>query len=410
MARFLPYGRQFVDDDDIAAVVKALSDDYLTTGPRVEEFELALTTVTGASQAVVCNSGTAALHLASMALGLGPGDQVVVPTMTFLATANAPRLTGAEVVFADVDPDSGLMTPETFAEALARAPRAKAVFPVHLNGQVCDMTGIAELADLHDVAIVEDGCHALGARDQDGVLVGACPHSAMTAFSFHPVKTIAMGEGGAVTTANLDLAERCRQLRNHGIERNPNNFSTDNADFAFCAGGKPNPWFYEMAEPGYNYRAPDILCALGKSQLIKLPRFLTYRRAIAEIYDTILGPLAPAVVPAGRSGAIQPGWHLYVALVDFKALGRSRREVMEHMKTWGVGTQVHYVPVHLQPYYRKVSPTPKLPGAMAYYERALSLPIFPTMTEEDIARVADALASALGLSHIYTQLATGTVQ
>jgi UDP-4-amino-4,6-dideoxy-N-acetyl-beta-L-altrosamine transaminase len=398
MSAFLPYGRQHIEDDDIEAVAEALRADYLTTGPKVAEFEAALAKATGAREAVVCNSGTAALHLASLALGLGRGDQVIVPTVTFLATANAPHHTGAEVIFADVDPGTGLMTADAFADALARAPRAKAVFPVHLTGQTCDMAAIQELADGRGVAVVEDACHALGARDGEGALVGSCPRSAMTAFSFHPVKAIAMGEGGAVTTNNARLASACRRMRNHGAERNPSQFTHECAEFAFDADGAANPWVYEMTAPGFNYRAPDILCALGLSQLKKLERFVARRRALATAYDVRLAPLAPAVRPIARALGAESAWHLYALLVDFAAAGVTRRAVMEAMKTDGIGVQVHYVPVHLQPYYRAKAPDLSLPGAEAYYAAALSLPIHPGMNVEDVETVLGSLSRALGLS------------
>jgi UDP-4-amino-4,6-dideoxy-N-acetyl-beta-L-altrosamine transaminase len=398
MTRFLPYGRQLIEDDDIEAVAAALRDDYLTTGPKVAEFEAALAKTTGAREAIVCNSGTAALHLASLALGLGRGDQVIVPSITFLATANAPHHTGAEVIFADVDPESGLMTAASFAEALARAPRAKACFPVHLTGQTCDMAAIESLAETRGVALVEDACHALGALDGEGEPVGSCPRSAITAFSFHPVKAIAMGEGGAVTTNDARLASACRRMRNHGAERNASQFTHECADFAFDADGEANPWVYEMTAPGFNYRAPDILCALGLSQLRKLDRFIARRRALASAYDVRLGALAPLVRPIPRALGAESAWHLYAVNVDFGAAGVGRRGVMERMRAEGIGTQVHYVPVHLQPYYRAKSPDLRLPGAEAYYGRTLSLPIYPGMDEADVEAVVASLGRALGAS------------
>jgi UDP-4-amino-4,6-dideoxy-N-acetyl-beta-L-altrosamine transaminase len=407
VTKFIPYGRQHIEQDDIDAVVAALQDDYLTTGPKVGQFEAAIAAATGAKEAIVCNSGTAALHLAAMALGLGPGDQVIVPTITFLATANAPHFTGAEVVFADVDPLTGLMTPATFEAALSRAPRAKAVFPVHLAGQICPMPGIQEMARARGVAVVEDACHALGARDADGSVVGSGRHSVMTCFSFHPVKAIAMGEGGAVTTNDPFLAARCRRFRNHGVERDPARFTPASADFALDADGQPNPWVYEMVSPGFNYRAPDILCALGLSQLKKLDRFVARRRAIASAYDARLPLLAPIVRPAPRIPGVQSAWHLYVAQVSFAAAGVTRRQVVERMREQGVGVQVHYVPVHLQPYYRRKDPDLDLKGAMTCYGRSLSLPIYPGMTEDDVDRVVEALRRAVGLGAMTSSRSKG---
>ncbi|MEJ1935307.1 UDP-4-amino-4,6-dideoxy-N-acetyl-beta-L-altrosamine transaminase, partial [Nostoc sp. NIES-2111] len=383
---FLPYGRQTIEQDDIDAVAAALQGDFLTTGPAVAEFEARFATATGAAHAVACNSGTAALHLAAMALRLGPGDAAVVPSLTFLATANVVRLCGAEVVFADVDPDTGLLTPATFEDALRRARTAglavRAAFPVHLNGQLCDMAGLARIARAHGVALVEDACHALG---EDAV--GATTHSRLACFSTHPVKAIATGEGGVVTTADAQDAARMRILRSHGMVRHP--AALANAADAYDD-GIPNPWYYEMPEIGPNYRLPDVLCALGLSQLAKLPRFIARRREIAALYDRLLAPLAPALRPVPHGSATH-GWHLYAVLVDFAALGTTRRRFMEALKGHGIGTQVHYYPVHRQPYYTNRYGRLELPGADAYYARCVSIPLYPALTDADVARVVAAL-------------------
>lgn len=384
MSSFLPYGRQSIDDDDVAAVAQALRADMLTTGPLVEEFEGDFARATAASHAVACNSGTAALHLAALALGLGPGDAAIVPTLTFLATANAVRYTGAEVVFADVDADTGLMTPGTLEAAITRAgtARLRAVFPVHLNGQLCDMQAIEAIARRHGLAIVEDACHALGLPG-----IGAAAHGGMACFSTHPVKAIATGEGGVVTTADTKLAATLLRMRSHGMVREPAAF--ENRALGFD-GDAPNPWYYEMPEPGWNYRLPDVLCALGISQLRKLDAFFARRQQIAAQYDRLLAPLAPALRPIPRTRA--HGWHLYAVLVDFAALGTTRRRFMAALRERGIGTQVHYLPVHRQPYYmRRYGETP-LPGADAYYARCLSIPFYPAMTDADVGRVVDALA------------------
>jgi UDP-4-amino-4,6-dideoxy-N-acetyl-beta-L-altrosamine transaminase len=394
MNRFLPYGRQLIEEDDIAAVVEALRSDFLTTGPRVEAFETALAERVGARHAVVCNSGTAALHLAALALGLGPGDQVIAPTVSFLATANGPRFTGAEIVFCDVDPDTGLMTPELLEEAIERAPRARAVFPVHLNGHPCDLQAIAHVAARRRLTVVDDACHALGAGYAAGASEGCIGDgllSRMTCFSFHPVKAIAMGEGGAVTTNDAALARLCRMFRNHGVERDPARFSPEFAELGFDADGSPNPWAYEMDQPGWNYRAPDVLCALGLSQLKKADRFLARRREIAALYDGLLADLGPAMRPLSCPDPARSGWHLYVVQVDFERLGLSRAALMSALAKAGVGTQVHYLPIHLQPYYRRQAPGLKLPGAMAYYRSCLSLPLWPGMTDEEVRQVAGTL-------------------
>ena len=300
--KFLPYGRQVIDDDDIAAVVAVLKGDFLTTGPTVEKFEAAFAERVGARFAVACSSGTAALHLATLAAGLGEGDSAIVPTVTFLATANAVRFVGADVVFADVDKATGLLRPEDLEMAIAASSgNAKAVLPVHLGGQSADMAAIAKIAKRHGMIVIEDACHALGTTLDDGV-VGDCQHSAMAAFSFHPVKTIAMGEGGAVTTNDPVLYEKLTRLRNHGMTRDPQRFSND--DLAFGDDGSPNPWYYEMPEVGFNYRASDIHCALGLSQLRKLDAFVSARRSLADTYDRLLAPFAPYDRPSnGRPRA-----------------------------------------------------------------------------------------------------------
>lgn len=393
----IPYGRQSIGEDDIRAVEDVLRGDLLTGGAAVDRFEASLGRIVEAPHAVACASGTAALHLAMLALGLGPDDAVVVPSVTFLASANAARYVGAEVRFADVDPDTGLLTPGTLRRALdGPGPgRIRAVVVVHLNGQSADMAGLTALARVHHLAVVEDACHALGGAHVvagQAHPVGACAASDMACFSFHPVKAIAMGEGGAVTTRDPELAARVRRLRNHGMVRDTAAFE-DKAQ-AFDADGTPNPWYYEMPEPGFNYRASDIHCALGESQLRKLPAFLARRRALAALYDEALAPLAPVVEPVPRGPSEHDGWHLYPVLIDFAALGRSRASVMRSLREAGIGTQVHYLPVHRQPYFRRLYPGTDLPGADAYYDRCLSLPFFPGMGDGDGRHVVSEMVRA----------------
>jgi UDP-4-amino-4,6-dideoxy-N-acetyl-beta-L-altrosamine transaminase len=396
----LSYGRQHIDDDDIAAVTAVLRSDFLTTGPAVDAFEQALAARVGAAEVVSCSSGTAALHLAAMALDLAADDAVIVPTMTFMATANVVRLVGAEVLFADVDPSTGLLGPEQLRQALARAGsrRLRAVFPVHLNGQTADMEKLGAIAKEHGLVIVEDAAHAVGTvitRAGKRVPVGSCGDSLMTIFSFHPVKTITQGEGGAVTTNDKKLALRLRRLRNHGIIHEAEVFDDKRA--GFDSNGAPNPWYHEIHEPGLNYRASDIHCALGLSQLKKLDRFVAKRRALADRYDRLLGRLSNVVRPVARVPNCDPAWHLYVVLIDFSAAGVERAEVMHRLRKRGIGTQVHYIPVHRQPYYRRRYGDVSLPGADAYYARTLSLPLFPDMEDDDVDRVVDAMAASIGL-------------
>ena len=398
---FLPYGRHQIDDDDIAAVVDALKSDFLTTGPRVAAFERALAAATGARHAIACTNGTAALHLVARALNLGPGTVSVVPAITFLATANAVRLNGGDVVFADVDPDTGLMRPRDLEAALGRCPdgRADAVFNVHLAGQTGDQAGLLSVARHNNLRVVEDGCHALGTSysvgDSESWRVGACRFSDVTCFSFHPVKTIAMGEGGAVTTNDPDLAAIILRDRTHGMNRDPESFVLPQE--AFDAGRAPHPWYYEMEVPGLNYRIPDILCALGESQLRKLDAFSARRRELVALYDRLIGGRSEHVRLLERTPNVTPAWHLNVVLVDFEGLGVTRAQVMRTLAAEGIGTQVHYLPVYRQPYYRDMSPVAALPGADEYYRRTLSLPLFPGMRDEDVAHVTQRLFAALGL-------------
>ena len=399
---FLPYGRHQIDDDDIAAVTAVLRSDSLTGGPVVAEFEQAFARRVGARFAVACANGTAGLHLAAMALGLGPKDTVIVPTLTFLATANAARYVGAEVTFADVDPATGLMRPMDVEHALVKETgrKAKAAIPVHLNGQCVDMEAVAEFSTRYGLRVIEDACQAIGAtyrtRSGEEVCVGACRHSDMAVFSLHPVKTIAMGEGGVVTTNDPGHYAALLRLRNHGMDREPSNFVQ--RDEAFDADGRPNPWYYEMQEPGYNYRATDIHCALGLSQLRKLDRFLARRRALADSYDKALAPFAPVIRPVPRVTGSASGWHLYVVHIDFKAAGTTRATLMRELRKRNIGTQVHYLPVHRQPYYRSRYGALPMPGADAYYASCLSLPLFPALSDGDVERVVAALSELLAVA------------
>ncbi len=389
MEPFLPYGRHCIGDDDRAAVDAVLRSDFLTTGPAVEAFEAAFAEKVGARFAVSCSSATAGLHLAAMALGLGEGDRVAVPTLTFLATANAVRYVGAEVAFADVDPENALVTVDDFARAAEPFPNLKALFPVHLAGQCVDMAAVHAFAKQRKMAVVEDASHALGGATWAGP-VGNCRHSDMAVFSLHPVKTLAMGEGGVVTTNDPELRRRLTLLRGHGMVRDAERFQ--NRDLAFAADGTPNPWYYEMDEMGFNYRASDIACALGASQLTKLDRFVARRRDLVARYDRLLPPNIRRVrrVPGDTA------WHIYPVLIDFEGLGIERAVVMHRLRAAGIGTQVHYLPVHRQPYYWKRYGALALPGADAYYRRTLTLPLYPSMTDADAGRVVAALSSVLG--------------
>ena len=386
---FIPYGQHLIDEADIASVVSVLRSGALTNGPVTAKFESALSEITGAQEAVACSSGTAALHLAISALGVTSGDCVIVPALTFLASANSVRYVGADVIFADVNESTGLMEPRHFQDALNKASpgSVKAVIAVHMNGQCCDMPGIAEIARSHEISIVEDACHALGGyypKPDDKLAVGACAYSKASCFSFHPVKTVAMGEGGAITSNDSVFSAAMRKLRNHGMERSSENMKM--SEFAVSPEGLANPWYYEMAEIGWNYRASDIHCALGLSQFTRLESSVRRRANLVALYDSALRSLSPIVRPVSRVGG-RVAWHLYTVQIDFGRIGQSRASVMNALEKVGIGTQVHYFPVHLQPYYQNLYGRQHLPGAEKYYSFCLTLPLFPAMADADVERI-----------------------
>lgn len=394
MDSFLPYGRHSIDDEDITAVVEVLKNGALTAGPEVEKFEQAFAEKVGAKHAVVCANGTAALHMAIMAAGVGEGDIAIVPAITFLATANAVRMTGAEVCFADVDPATGLMTATTLKAAIERAPKApRAVLPVHMNGQSGNMAEIFACARDNDLKIITDCCHALGAEYAAGGKPGDGQFEDFATFSLHPVKSIAMGEGGVVTTADAAAARQLRLLRGHAMERDQDHWQ--DKEMAFDPDGNANPWYYEMQQLAYNYRATDFQCALGSSQLKKLDKFVGKRRQIADWYDRQFSAHTNVAVPITRSTECSSAWHLYPVLINFDGVGKSRANVMKALLDKGIGSQVHYIPVSDQPYYRARYGKQNLPGAEQYYAQVLSLPIFPAMSEKDVVRVVETLKEVL---------------
>lgn len=380
---FLPYGHHTIEPDDIEAVVRVLEGDFLTTGPMVGRFEDALAATVQAGGAVAVASGTAALHAACFVAGLGPGDQVIVPAVTFVATANCAALLHADPVFADVDPATGLVVPEEIERLCG--PSTRAVIPVHLGGTPADLAAIRTAAAAVGAAVIEDAAHALGAT-YDGRPIGSCSHSDMAIFSFHPVKHVTTGEGGAVTANDADRLRRLRLFRSHGVERDPGRFGRD----------PPGPWYYEQQLLGHNLRLTDFQSALGLSQLAKLSRFVERRRALAARYDDLLAEL-PGVTPLpARERRAECAYHLYAVLIDFAALGVHRATVMAYLRRRGIGTQVHYIPLPLQPYYRDRGwNMDAFPGARRYYERTLTLPLYPAMGDADVDRVVEALDEAL---------------
>lgn len=382
-----PYARPTLSDDDVAAVTEVLRDQYLTQGPRVEAFETELAASLGAEHAVTCSSGTAALHLAYLAAGLGPDRGLLTSPITFLATASAARMCGAPVVFADVNPATGNLDPAAMRETLraTRVPVA-AIAVVHLGGRACDMVAFRDIADEFDCLLIEDASHAPGAhyRDQAGAAypVGGCRHSQLATFSFHAIKHIAAGEGGAVLTNDAALADKMRRWRNHGMIREADDWTNPPEGDA--------PWYYEMHELGYNYRLTDLQCALGRSQLRALGDSVTRRRQIAALYDSALANLN-AVTPPPAPTLDGHAWHLYQIAIDFAALGKTRGEVMRGLARRGVGTQVHYIPLYRQPYFRAAAREP-LAGAEAHYAATLSIPMYPSLTDRDVNTIVGEIA------------------
>lgn len=382
---YIPYGRQSIDDADIEAVVRVLKSDYLTTGPAVAAFEKKVADYVGAKYAVAVSNGTAALHVACLAAGIGEGDEVITTPITFAASANCVLYCGGTPVFADIDPDTYNISPEELESKIT--PQTKAIIPVHYTGQPCDMDAILEIARKHDLLVIEDGAHALGASYK-GKKIGSIAD--MTCFSFHPVKPVTTGEGGMIVTDNEELYRKLVLYRSHGITRDKDMMqqyeeqlhqSSDPAlqEAADMLRGDvidPGGWYYQQLELGYNYRITDISCALGASQMDKLDRFLERRRQIAKKYDEAFADIPQIKTPWQQEGC-QSGWHLYM----IQTMERSRREVFDGLRQAGIGVNVHYIPVYRHPYYQRNGYAGvHCLNAEAFYERAISLPIFPGLT------------------------------
>jgi UDP-4-amino-4,6-dideoxy-N-acetyl-beta-L-altrosamine transaminase len=405
---FLNYGRQDIDEADIRAVVDTLRGDYLTQGPAVAAFEKAICQYTGASYAVAVANGTGALHIACLALGLGAGDAVIVPAITFAATSNSVLYAGATPFFADIDPETNCIS-VTSAEAaiqlaVAKGLEVKAIFPVHFAGLPCQLKPIMQLAEKHGLAVVEDACHAIGARyrtdeSQEWSHVGTFPNH-IGIFSFHPVKHITTGEGGCLVTDNPNIARKLMMLRTHGITKDSGDFI--NQDLALdrtrTDGDQLNPWYHEMQMLGFNYRMCDMQAALGVSQMRRIDQFIERRRQIADVYRKSLSDLDHVTLPAADTETERHSYHLFHIKVDFPMTGGSRRELMLALREKGVGTQVHYLPVPMHPYYAE---NPQLwlatpiPHAMDYYQKTLSIPMFQSMTDDDARYCAGVLRSLL---------------
>ena len=373
----IPYGCHKIEQDDIEAVVTALKSGMLTCGDTVRQFEDTLSQVVQSRYAVSCCNGTAALHLSIMALGIGPGDHVIVPGITFLASANAVRYVGANIIFTDVDPDTGLMTYDTLQKVILenKDKRIKALVNVHMAGQCENLESIYNLAKEQGLFVIEDAAHAIGSiyvsSKGEEYPIGSNAFSDLTTFSFHPVKTIAMGEGGAITTNSLELKTKLCLYRNHGMERSQEKFDSQN---------KNKPWFYQMQMLGYNFRASDIHCALGMSQLKKLDIFKQKRKEIVNAYEQSFSGLE-YLTPIRKLSSCDSAWHLYIVLIDYEHIGISREELMRRLLSQGIGTQVHYIPVYSQPYYKELYGSQELPGCEHYYNRCLSIPLFVSLSK-----------------------------
>ena len=384
----IPYGRQSVDQADIDAVVEVLKSDWLTQGPTIERFEAAMAARCEAGFGVAVCNATAALHIACLAAGLGEGDVLWTSPNTFVASANCARYCGADVDFVDIDPQTWNLDAAALARKLQSAERTgklpKVLVAVAFSGQSCDMAAIAVLASRYGFVVVEDASHAVGAR-YAGRAVGCGDFADMTVFSFHPVKIITSGEGGMVLTNRPELAERLRRLRSHGMTRDP----------AQMDAPSHGPWYYQQIELGFNYRITDIQAALGLSQLDKLDGFIARRRMLAARYQALLGSL-PLTLPTEQVGT-QSAWHLYVVRLQTEHVKLERRQVFEQLREAGIGVNVHYIPVHIQPYYRDLGFAPgDFPEAEAYYAQAISLPLYPAMTDEQQDQVVEQLRKILG--------------
>jgi perosamine synthetase len=388
----IPYGRHHIDEDDIEAVAAVLRGGNLTQGPAIEQFERAVCERVGAKYGVAVASCTAGLHLSAVAAGVGSGQALVTSPITFVASANASLYAGGRVAFADIDPATVNMSPARLREVLHRTANVRAIVPVHFGGLPCDMAAIRAAADEAGAVVIEDAAHALGARHADGSPVGSCKHSLMTVFSFHPVKLIAAGEGGLITTNDEAVYRRLLRLRSHGINKAGDGFQLpENAG----EGGVPYPWYYEMQELGFHYRITDIQCGLARSQLAKLDRFLARRRHLVATYDAAFAGMRHCR-PAQSVGRDRSGHHLYVLRIDFAGAATTRTRLMNELRARGVGSQVHYIPVPAQPYYRRLGFDPSnYPAAEQYYGQALSIPLYFDLSDEQQQLVIRAVRELL---------------
>jgi UDP-4-amino-4,6-dideoxy-N-acetyl-beta-L-altrosamine transaminase len=378
----IPYGKQDISAEDIAAVSEVLRSDFLTQGPVVPKFEKAVTEAVKAKYGVAVNSATSALHIACLALGVGPGDRVWTSPVTFVASANCALYCGADISFVDIDPDTYNLCPKALEQKLIVAndegTLPKVIIPVHLAGQSCDMEAIAALARQYDIRVIEDASHAIGA-DYAGDAVGSCRFSDITVFSFHPVKIVTTAEGGVAVTNNLQLAERMQRLRSHGITRDPE-LMTKAPDGA---------WYYQQIELGFNYRMTEMQAALGLSQMQRLSLFVERRRGLAKRYNELLSDL-PVTLPQQLADSAS-SWHLYIVRFHLEKIEKTHSQIFDECRAAGIGVNLHYIPIHLQPYYSDLGfKQGDYPAAEAYYANAISIPLFHSMTDaqqDEVVRV-----------------------
>jgi len=385
----IPYGRQDISEADIQAVVDVLRSDFLTQGPAIPAFEKSIAQYCGVRHAVAVNSATSALHIACLSLGVGKGDVVWTSPITFVASANCALYCGADVDFVDIDPRTYNLSTERLAEKLALAEKSgrlpKVIIPVHLCGQPCDMAGIHALSQRYGFKIIEDASHAIGGKYRSEP-IGNCRYSDITIFSFHPVKIITTGEGGMALTNDAKLAKRMQLLRSHGITR----------DVSEMTHAPDGPWYYQQIDLGYNYRMTDMQAALGLSQMQRLNEFITKRHAIAKRYDQLLADL-PVIAPWQHEDSYS-GFHLYVIRLKLGEIGKTHCQAFEALRAAGVGVNLHYIPVHRQPYYEKLGfKEGHCPEAERYYAEAISLPMYPGLTEAQQDRVVTALREVTGV-------------
>lgn len=371
----LAYGKQIIDDDDINNVIKVLKGDYLTTGPKVKEFENKVANYVGAKYAVAVSNGTAALHVACHAVGISEGDEVLVPAITFAASANCVLYCGGTPVFVDIDSKTYNIDVSNIREKIT--PKTKAIIPVDFSGQAVDMDKILEIAKAYDLIVIEDGAHALGS-EYKGQKVGVRAH--MTEFSFHPVKPVTTAEGGIIVTNDKRLYEKMMLFRSHGITRDPK--------FMLESHG---PWYYEQVDLGYNYRITDLQCALGISQMDKLDNFIERRREIVNKYNEAFKEVQEITTPYEAEYS-NSGWHIYVIVLNLDKLTVGRKEIFEALQKENIGVNVHYLPVYLHPYYRELGYEKGLcPIAEDLYNRMITIPLFPAMTDKDVQDVITAV-------------------